>query len=325
MRNDQRQFFIYDLEIAAQNEDASLPTMVDVLPIWDAMARADRHLPVRARTATLLLGEVAIDAAQEFATLLVRLSDTLAPNSVYSDPASRDFQEHVKTGRQGADVGCHVLISMRPEQGIPNTYTCAIEKMPGLSAELVRRLLSKLLNYKYHDDPSFYTYPDPAGGLKRDGTPRIRRCCPYIALRARPSSTFINDINNGHLTGVSLIKTEVATPIAGAAYLTRQKSELTLGIDRQHLPQANMWDALVDAFRRHAPQYGAAKVAYRLPGSTRTVTVELDAATGEPLNDLYVQSYQVTRVFPLLAQSTERIVPHLRDAAIPEFLANRTI
>jgi hypothetical protein len=324
MRNDQRQFYIYDLEVGARKAGASIPNMATVVAVWQKLAQAGQTHPIRHDAATLLVGDIHIDHARGVVTLLVRLSDKSAPNAVYSDPAQGHFQEHIKVGNQGGDLGCHVFISLTPEANLPHTYTCAIERVPGVSADLVRRVLSKYLNYEHHSNPAFHEYPHPNGGLDRQGNPRMERCCPHIELRGRPSDTLINDINNGHISGISLIKHEMATPIGGAAYLTKHTSELKLGIDHNHLP-ANIWNSLRGAFRRNAGAYPVAKIAYRTPGSSRGVTVEIDANTGAPLSELYVKSFELSNIFPLLAQSAERIVPHLRDMAIPHFVAERHI
>lgn len=322
MRNDHRQFFIYDLEIAAAKQDAKLPDMDRVVAVWQKMSSGSRTLPIRSKTATLLLGEVYINSTNRYATLLVRLSDTKAPNSVYSDPSSGHYQEHVKTGNQGADLGCHVLISLDPEKGFPDLYTCAIEKVTGLSADLVQRLLSKLLNFEWKDT-DFFTYPHPAGGLKPDGTLKTEKCCPHINLRGRASDKLANDLENGALTGVSLVQAYAHTPIAGAPYLTMSKAELKLDIDRKTLPKTNVFTNLASVFKANSKNYSSAKISYKLPGGNRQVSVEIDSNTGSPMSDLYILSYDVTNIFPLLANSAKTIVPHLISSSEQQFLANR--
>lgn len=324
MQNNRRQFHVFDLEIAARKAGATIPTMNQILPVLQRMKDTARTYSIRANSGTMLVGDMQFDAAQQFVTLLVRLSDKLTPNSVYSDPAAGQFNEHVKVGNVGSDFGCHVLISTAPEQGMPNIYTCAIERISGLSFDLVRRLLSKLLNYEFHDDPASFSYPHPAGGVDNNGQPRLDRCCPHIELRGRPSDTLIADINNGHLSGVSLIKTEAVAPIAGAAYLRKKTSELKLEIDHNNLP-ANLWNSLIQTFQQNSGNYGSAKVSYKIPGTSRTATVDIDANTGNLLTDMYVLSFELTNIFPFLAQSAMQIVAHLRDMAMPHFIANRTI
>ena len=324
MQNNRRQFYIFDLELAARKAGATIPTMNEIVPILLKMKNAGRTYPVRSNTATMLIGDMAEDAAQQFITLLVRRSDTTTPNSVYSDPAAGRFDEHVKVGTVGSDFGCHVLISTAPEQNQPNIYTCAIERVPGLPFDLVRRLLSKFLNFEYHDDATFFSYLHPAGGLDANNEPRRDRCCPHVELRGRPSDTLINDINAGRISSMSLIKAEQVTPIAGAPYLTKSESELKLGIDHNNLP-ANLWASLRQAIRQNAQTYNTAQIKYRVPNSKRTVTVKIDAATGAPLTEMYVLSFELNNIYPFLAQSAMQIVPHLHDLAVPQFLAHRTI
>lgn len=324
MQNSRRNFYIFDLELSARKVGATIPTMNDIIPVLQRARIAGRTYSLHNNTATMLIGDMAVDAAQQFVTLLVRLSDTTTPNSVYSDPAAGQFDEHVKVGTVGSDFGCHVLISTVPEQNQPNIYTCAIERISGLPFDLVRRFLSKLLNFEYHADPSFYRYPHPAGGVDANNHPRTDRCCPHVELRGRPSDTFINDINSGRISGVSLIRSEPVTPIAGAPYLTKSASELKLGIDHNNLP-ANLWASLSQAIRQNAGTYNTAQVKYRIPNSRRTVTVAIDAATGAPLTEMYVMSFELANIFPFLAQSASQIVGHLHNVAVPQFLAFRTI
>jgi hypothetical protein len=324
MQNNRRQFYVFDLQLAARKVGATIPTMDEIVPVLQHMKDTARTYGIRSNTATMLIGDMDVDAANQLVTLLVRVSDTTTPNSVYSDPAAGQFNEHVKVGNVGSDFGCHVIISTAPEQGLPHTYTCAIERVSGLPFDLVRRLLSKLLNFKYHDDATWYSYPHPAGGLDANGQPRTERCCPHVELRGRPSDTLINDINAGRITGVTLVRTEPVTPIAGAPYLTRSESDLKLGIDHNNLP-ANLWAALSQVFQQQSQNYNTAQVTYHVPNSKRVVTVEIDTATGQPLGEMYILSFDLNNIFPFLAQSAMQIVPHLRDLAVPQFLAHRTI
>ena len=324
MRNDCRQFYIYDLEIGARKEGASIPTMDELVPIFQRMKDTGRMYTIRADTATMLVGDIYVDTTQQFVMLLVRLSDKAAPNSVTSDPAAGIFNVHAKGPNQGADFACHVLVSTSQEQGIPNVYTCAIERVAGVASGLVQRLLSKLLNFEYKDDATSFSYLHPAGGLTRHGLPRTDRCCPHIELRGRPSDTLINDINNGQITGISLVKAEAVTPVAGAAYLTKKETELHLQINQASLP-ANLMQSLRQVFKTNARNYGTAKVRYRVPGQDRSVTVAIDADSGNPLEEMYVQSFYIINIFPLLDHSAKQIVVHLRDLAIPKFIEQRTV
>ena len=324
MHHSRRQFHIFDLEVAARKQGATVPTMSEIVPILQRMKDNGRTYSIRDDSGTMLIGDLEINEKQKFITLLIRLSDKSAPNSVYSDPNLGQFNEHVKSGNVGSDFGCHVMISTAPEKGLPNIYTCAIEKISGLSFDLIRRLLSKFLHYEFDDDPQFFSYPNPAGGLDRNRQPRRERCCPHIELRGRASDSMISDINAGQISGISLIRGEPVTPIAGAPYLKKTESELKLAINHNNLPK-DIWASLSKAFKKNSGTYNKAQIKYRTPQSNRTVTVQFSTSTATPLTDMYVLSFEITKIPPSLAQSAKKIVTHLMNAAVPKFLANRKI
>lgn len=324
MRNDFRQFMVYDLEIAARKHGASIPPMTAILPVWQGMqVRGEIHR-IRGNKASLLIGDMRVDTTNDTAVMLVRISDQTTSNSVYSDPAAGLFQEHRKTGAQGSDFGVHVLLSALPERRYPNVYTCLIERVPGLSAELVRRLLSRALGVEYHRDATFYQYPAPGGGRDQNGNPRVERCRPHVELRGRPSQTLIADINSGRMTGVSLIKSEPHVAIAGASYLRKERSELQLSIDHNSLP-VNLWSSMRSAMRRNSGTYPEALLRFRMAGTERNVSVRINTASGTPVNDVYIKSADISRIRPLLAQSSSIIVAHLVSRALPHLIANRTV
>lgn len=130
MQNNRRQFYIYDLEIGARKEGASIPTMDDVVPIFQRMKDTGRTFPIRADTATMLIGDIQIDAAQQFITLLIRLSDKTTPNAVYSDPTAGHFNVLEKQDNEGSDFGCHVIISTAQEQGFPISTLVRLNASP---------------------------------------------------------------------------------------------------------------------------------------------------------------------------------------------------
>lgn len=313
MKNNERQFYIYECEVSCRKNGAPAPEMSTLCDIWKDWADRDEAISsIRNDSGSLLIGDVVIDPAQSMTAILVRLSDQMLPNSVYSDPNNAVFVEHTKVDSEGGERGAHIFISTEIEQGKPNIYCCAVERVPGLRFDLMGRILNKVLRYQFQKDATIFQYPHPAGGQHRDGTPRMESALPHIELRGRPSQSFIDDINNGRLTGISLLKQELRTPIGGRAYLYPTASELSVGIDHGNLP-ANLWANLKAAVKSKAQDFPTAKIQYTLPGDSRTVTVVIDAATGAPLEELYVKSERVTNLVPFLADSSETVVAHLSD------------
>ncbi|MGM4912794.1 hypothetical protein [Rhizobium sp. 768_B6_N1_8] len=324
MRSDQRQFFVFDLEIAARKEGAQPPTIDVVIAIWQKFKDQSQVYEINNGSASMLIGDIRAAPNEDHVTLLVRLSDKKAPNSVYSKIVTNSFVEHEKDDDTGSDLGCHVVVSRVPETDQPNVYTCAVERIPGLPSVFVKRMLSKFLNIEFNQVSTSFQYPSPGGGLDKDGNPRVERCCPHIELRGRPSDQFVHDLEEGVLLGVKLVKAEAITPMTGAGYLVKDTSELRLQVVKDSVP-AHVWSSLQSMLNAYSQDYWKSEVSYRLPNSRRVVTVDIDNATGSPINDLYIQQFEIMNIFPPLAQSSQAIVARLMEAAVPLFLAHRNL
>ncbi|MEP7239786.1 MAG: hypothetical protein ABI697_02760, partial [Devosia sp.] len=161
LKNSERSFYFFDCEVVSGVAGAPLPTMEEIVGIWQSYYSKDRAItPIRKNTAHLVLGDLRIDTSKDIATLLIRLSDLQAPNAVYSDVQRGTYKEHHKSAAEGSDMGAHVLVSTVPEKGSPNVYLAMVEGVPGVTYQEVRRLLNRVLRYQYHDDPSAFEFDD---------------------------------------------------------------------------------------------------------------------------------------------------------------------
>lgn len=327
MRNDQREFKIFDLEVAARKPRASLPGMDKLIPLFQQWKDNNRFFQIEKGTSTLLISDIEHDTDKDYITLLIRRSNTLSSNSVDSNPAQGTFIEHVKKDGEGADFCCHVFISGIPEKNLPDTYACAIERVQGLSFTLIQRLLSHILHEEYTNNNSFFSYPHPGGGKDSNGEPRQERCCPHIKLSGRPSENLALDIENGTLQSISFIKTETCTPIGGAAYLESKSLEMRTVLDKNLLPQTSLFNNLTKVFYSHwqDTQYSKAKITYKPKNVSRPTTITIDMEKGTPLSERYILYFEIKNIDPLLAQSSKNIVPHLKNRAEEEFLKHRNI
>jgi len=315
VKNNERQFFIYDVEAYSGKSGAQVPSMQTLAQVWSrhAVAGTAQH-PIRNNSATLLIGDVVVDAANRIVTILVRISDTASPNSVYSDPSTALFQEHPKTGRTGGDVGAHVLVSLAPERGRPNIYTCAVERVPGLGSELVQRILNRVLRNQFSSDPTLFSYPHPLGAVDANQRPLRETSLPLLEFRGRPAQDFIDDINSGKLNGITLIREETATPVGGVPYLVKKESDIKIAVDHGNVPR-NVWGGVQRAVRSMAATYPEAALHFMLPGEKRAVSVRINATTGAPLEELYIKSERLANITPFLADSAQQVVQHLNRRA----------
>ncbi|QQV76547.1 hypothetical protein H5J25_13960 [Sphingomonas aliaeris] len=229
--------------------------------------------------------------------MLVRHSDKHSAESVYSDILSDTFTAHAKGAAEGGETGVHIFLSLAPEAAIPNRYTCIIEKAAGISVTTIRRFLNRLIHDEYDEDPTSFSYPHPGGQRTRAGKVAMERCLPRLEIDGRPSQRLADDVQNGRLTGIVLKRAVPHTPVGGVPFITQKEATLRLEIDQGHLT-ANIWGDVRRALAAEAGTYPSAQIGIKLPARKKTVSLEVDTATGSPLNEMYFQSFDVVNINP---------------------------
>lgn len=325
MQATSRRVFVHYLDVDATRKDAVLPSLADCVAIWDRRRQAGQGVvDIGAGDVVVTLGDVVFNAGDNTATLLFRHSDKGAAESVYSDIRANRFRPNTKNANEGGETGAHLFLSLTNERGYPRRYTCIIEKVPYLDATLMRRVLNRMLHDEHGDDPSSFEYDNIHGQMTRGGLVRKERCLPRIEFEGQPSANLAQDVENGYLNGVQLIRTEPHTPVGGVPFLTRQEATLKLSVDQGNLP-ANLWGEVRRALRAESANFPAASVSVTPPGGTRSVSVKVDSATGAPLDGLYTRSHDVIGIAPPMRHSSETVVPQLDRMVHPILLSERRV
>lgn len=324
MKSNFRQVYVYVCDIETTKQAARLPSMNSIVDVLERHWRAGTaKMKISNDTALLAIGDVVRDAANDCATILVRHSDLNAAETVYSDLDADTFTSHAKGATEGGETGVHVLISTSSEAGMPDRYAWVVEKAPNLQKTLIRRLFNRILRNEHTINASTFAYPSPVGQRDRNGNVVNETCLPRLELSGLPSATFATDVNNGKLSGVTLVKAIAHTPVGGVAFLQKDEASLKLVVDHNNVPN-NAFDGIRRALRHEAINYPQAKITFGLPGRKRSVTVKVESATGNPLDDLYVRSFDLNKIFPPLAYSSRSVVPHLEAPMKAILLRERT-
>lgn len=95
MKSNFRQFFVLNCDVETTKRGAILPDMRTLMTVWRSHWQAGTaKTKIRNKEATLVIGDIVIDEPNQCATMLIRLSDTMAPESVYSDIDADKFTAH---------------------------------------------------------------------------------------------------------------------------------------------------------------------------------------------------------------------------------------
>jgi hypothetical protein len=325
MKSNFRQAYVYNLDVETKRRPAVLPSMNVLLDVLEKrLALQQASLALNNGDAHITLGDVVRDPASHTAALLFRHSDRYAADSVYSNIAGNTFRAHAKNVGEGGEMGVHLLVSTAPERAVPGRYTAMLEKSQNLNAGLIRRLINRLLHDEYDANPAFFSYDSPAGQRDRAGNVIKERTLPRIELDGQPSQTLAHDLQQGRLTGITLLKAVPHIPVAGIPYLTKQEASLKIAVD-QHNLGGNIWGDVRRAIAAEAGTFPIAQIGVQLPGRKKVVSVKVDSATGNPLTEMYVKSHDIWNINPPMASSAQAVVLAFVDRIRPLLIRERSI
>ncbi len=325
MKSNFRQAYVYNLDMETKRKPAVLPNMNEILDVLDKrLATGSVSITLANGDAHIELGDITRDPATQTATLLVRYSDKYSADAVYSNITSKTRRTHAKNTGEGGETSAHLVISTAPERATPGRYTCMLERSQTINASLVRRLINRLIHDEYDTNPNFFTYPSPTGQRDAAGNLTRERTLPRIELDGQPSANLAHDVQQGRLTGITLLRAETHTTVGGIPYLTKQEATVKIAVDQGNLG-SNIWGDVKRAIKAEAGDYPVAQIGVQLPGRKKVVSVKVDAASGNPLTEMYVKSHDIWNISPPMAASANAVVKAFVDRVRPLLISERVI
>lgn len=321
MKNNERHIYFYDLHVKKTAKHAHFPSLSDVVAVWNDAFQAGTAKHTREKGSVVYrIGDLRLGPGDDTLEFLIRRSDLSAAEAAYGNIESGDLRIAIKADDEGGDVAAHVVMSLKQERSKPNTYLVLIEGVPRVGHLVIQSLLNKLIRERCSVDKSVFEYADP-GGARRDGQPRMKPFVPTIEFQGHLSDSFIDDLENGVVNGIELMKHKTKTPLGGSAYLHEDTQILKLSVDK-NLPSSGRWSQILKPIQQRKADYPQAKIRFIDPDK-KSRTVEIDVNTGTPVQQLYVKCYRQSGINPPLAQSSSRLVRHLSDTMLARLKSNR--
>jgi hypothetical protein len=322
MRNDERLIYYYDLVVGVNKQAAVAPSLMDVIEVLkSACDTDDAFLDIDKGTATLSLTHVEIKLDKMVATLLVEISDKRAPDVHFVNAETGNVRDARKQAGEGRGSSAHLLVSLIEQPDRPDTYVALLEKNTGLSRSLVKRLFQAVLRKAYKADPNTFTCENKFGARTRAGNVKREQFRPMLDFEGHPSSDFIDDLEEGTLKEITLIRGEAMTAIGGKTWLKKAETTVTISADYNGLIP-NLWNQVKEVLRVKSEDYENARVKFKsIDGHSHTVPI--DTASGNIVDDRYVKSVRLTAINPFLDEYYPGIVGHLRDIILNLLLEYR--
>lgn len=325
MKANERLLYFFELLVDTNKEKASPPPLREVVDKFQiALAASEAVLELNKGAASIEILDLAVDDGRELATFYFRYADKNGADVYFADPLAGTSRVERKKHGEGRGFGGHFVVSLTPRAGNDNVYSAILEGVPGVNSSFVVRLLQSILRVMYQADGNLFVCDDISGARDRQGNPKKVGFRPMLSLRGLPSAQFVADLQAGTVLEVQLIEDKNGVQLGARPWLVEDASVVKLRVIDPARTIANMWDRLTTVFReRHeADGIGRARIKFRRADGG-TETVEVDAETGNMLDQRYVKATRIEGVDPILDECADRIVPHFAALIEAELVANR--
>lgn len=323
MHSSKRTIYFYDLRVGANKKAATAPPMRDIIKaLQDRVAEKKAIHAINNDTAFLEIAEIHVNEKQDYALLLLRISDTMAPDAYFSNPAAGTSRVVRKKKGEGRGFGAHLIISLNEEAERPDTYLALLEKNQGLHRSHVQRLLQAVLRGQYKEGNEPFTCPDASGARDREGLPKMITFRPMLEFTGHPSETLLAELESGVLKGISIVHSHQKQALSGRPWLEASEDILRFKATGTK-PIKNLWKEIKAFFSDNANDgYERARVKFQKADKTNE-TVEFDTASGNILDDKYVKTRLIKDISPLMDDSSDTIVEHFSALMEKELLEHR--
>ena len=323
MKNSQRDIYFYDLHIHPSKTAAVSPSLKSVVEVLKSCVDGGHaSIGILKNTETLTIRDVQINTKHNVAVLFIAHADPSAPNAVYSNPDDGTSRVVPKRRGEAGDFGAHVLLSLSPEPTRPDTYLAIVERVAGVGRTYVERVMNSVIRVQCKKNNSTFECADRTGKRNRAGSPLMVGFRPILRFFGHPSDSFAQDLEAGKFSGLTLVQTNLHTPVGGRAYLTSEESRLKVKVNRKKLVP-KLWQDLRAALFATSRDWNEARIRFTGPDG-RPREVSIDTKTGNVMDDMYVKTQRISGIYPLLDASSDEIVTHFADLMIQELIAYRS-
>jgi len=318
MKNDQRNIYFLELFVEPTSRKVNLNIdMRDIIATFEqCLADDNNKCDINNGTETLILRDILRSDDDVHCTLLIGLTNPKSQDPIYTSPDFTQRRIGKNVGEVG-EIGCHVVIKMTANDVTQQTYSVLLEEVPGLNRSLVCRLLSKLLaNEHKRQGHRLFEAPDNSGA-REGGRPKQIGYRPKLTLTGIPSQEFIDSIQNGNISKITLMRTLVQTPFGQQAFLIPKEHTFEFSVDKATAPP-NLWNTLKTALRGQRADWSSAKIKFE-DDLGHSGTAYIESATGNFLKNSFTKRVPLVDIDPPLADSASNVVTHLSDEIIGLF------
>jgi hypothetical protein len=248
------------------------------------------------------------DVVSGYWVLLINRCDPSAPDSVYSNPESKQRKVNEKLPGQGAEFSAHLILDVNPVKG-GDYYFCVIEASygSGLGSSAITSYFSHIIRHCKKQMPKLFKVPNIDGTTNNKGEPNQVHLVHEVELQGHISDTFKTDLQSGALGGIELISYKtVGGKWDDAGFVKEKHRIIKLDLERDLIGDAlkTVTDVLKNAKTNGIEQM---RVSFKdNSGSPNSALLSVD--TGHLATDgRYVKRYYISSANDVSSASIEEV------------------
>ncbi|MFK3818514.1 hypothetical protein ACI2KG_18215 [Pseudomonas sp. NPDC089407] len=248
------------------------------------------------------------DIVSGYWVLLINRCDPSAPDSVYSNPESKERKVNEKLPGQGAEFSAHLILDTKPAKG-GDYYFCIIESASGsgLGSSAISNYFAHVIRHCKKQKPELFKIPNMDGSCNKKGEQNKVHHVHEVELQGHISDTFKSDLQSGALAGIELIShKKVGGKWDNAGFVKEKHRVIKLALEKDLIGDAvkTVKDVLTNAKNDGLDQM---RVSFK-DGSGSPNNALLSVDTGQLANDgRYVKRYYVSSTNAVSSASIEEV------------------
>jgi hypothetical protein len=193
---ERRWAYYYDFNLKSYPEEAPIFDLEDVLDrvkiFWKNGIAVHQY---RNEEVTVRIKDITMTAGDDFATILINVSDVKATDPAFSNIKTGDVRKELKKEDEGIGAACHVLFSRKCFNNKPGWYLAMIEEVTGVPKSTIEQFLTYI--FKISCTSNFKKM-----GAKSKKPTMYR---PMAEFRGHGSETLVKSLKDNVLHGITLL------------------------------------------------------------------------------------------------------------------------
>ena len=189
-----------------------------------------------------------------------------------------------------------------------NSYLCVIENTVGLSHRIIQALLNSVIRQACKDQglrdgdnekPMIFSYKHASGGSRKIAYQ------PHVELQGYLADDLAQDLDQGTLRWIDLVKQSSRQTVGGDQYLIEDKYQLRILADKGMPPKGRL-GRIRQALKKKVSNFDVARIVFK-DRENKSHSVEVNLDNGSAEQSMYVRTAYLRDISPPLHQSCEHI------------------